>query len=85
LGTIWLSLVPRHALAERELLVLLDERAARERRWRSKLVREAIELYLGASSEVEIDGRIVEGYRSKPPRDGWSDAPARDLISADPW
>jgi metal-responsive CopG/Arc/MetJ family transcriptional regulator len=68
-----------------ELLALLDERASRERRSRSELVREAIESYLGASREAEIDRQIIEGYTSKPPRDVWSDAPAKDLIRAEPW
>jgi hypothetical protein len=52
---------PWHALLE-----LLDERAARERRSRSTLIREAIEDYLRDDLAAEIDRRIVEGYRRRP-------------------
>jgi metal-responsive CopG/Arc/MetJ family transcriptional regulator len=46
-----------------ELLGHLDERAARERRSRSALIREALEAYLRDELKAEVDRRIVDGYR----------------------
>ncbi|MGH2804933.1 MAG: ribbon-helix-helix protein, CopG family, partial [Thermoleophilaceae bacterium] len=63
-----------------DLLARLDERAARERRSRSTLIREAIEGYLSEELEAEIDRRIVEGYRRHPQtseEEAWAEANAR--------
>jgi metal-responsive CopG/Arc/MetJ family transcriptional regulator len=71
-----------------ELLELLDERAAREQRSRSTLIREAIEDYLSDDLQAEIDRRIVEGYRRLPQtdeEDAWAEANARAAIREEPW
>jgi metal-responsive CopG/Arc/MetJ family transcriptional regulator len=71
-----------------ELLQLLDERAARERRSRSTLIREAIEHYLSDDLQSEIDRRIVDGYRRVPQtddEDAWAGANARAAIREEPW
>jgi metal-responsive CopG/Arc/MetJ family transcriptional regulator len=70
------------------LLAWLDERAARESRSRSALIREAIESYLRDDVTVELDRRIVEGYRRVPQTavdDAWAEAAARDAIREEPW
>ena len=71
-----------------ELLELLDERAARERRSRSTLIREAIEDYLSDDLQAEIDRRIVDGYQRVPQtddEDAWAEANARAAIREEPW
>lgn len=71
-----------------ELLELLDERAARERRSRSTLIREALEDYLTDDLQAEIDRRIVEGYQRVPQtadEDAWAEANARAAIREEPW
>jgi predicted DNA-binding protein len=71
-----------------ELLELLDERAAREQRSRSTLIREAIEDYLRDDLAAEIDRRIVDGYRRVPQtddEDAWAEANARAAIREEPW
>ena len=68
-----------------DLLERLDRFRQRERRSRSDVVREAVERYLAADREAEIDRRIVEGYAQQPPRDMWGDATARQIIAAEPW
>ena len=70
------------------LLARLDERAARESRSRSALIREAIEAYLHDDVSAEIDRRIVKGYGRVPQtsvEDGWAEAAARDAIREEPW
>jgi len=70
------------------LLARLDERAARESRSRSALIRDAIEVYLQDDVEAELDRRIVEGYRRLPQtaeEDAWAEAAARDAIREEPW
>lgn len=70
------------------LLVRLDERAARESRSRSALIREAIERYLHDDLTAELDRRIVEGYRRTPQtaeEAAWAEAAARDAIREEPW
>jgi predicted transcriptional regulator len=49
-----------------ELVSQLDQHAARQGKSRSALIREAIEAYLAADTEREIDALIVEGYRRIP-------------------
>lgn len=70
------------------LLARLDERAARESRSRSALIREAIEGYLHDDVSTEIDRRIADGYRRLPQtalEDAWAAAAARDAIREEPW
>jgi metal-responsive CopG/Arc/MetJ family transcriptional regulator len=68
-----------------DLLDRLDAFRAREQRSRSDVVREAIERYLAADREAEIDRRIVEGYTRRPPQDVWGEEAARRLIAEEPW
>jgi metal-responsive CopG/Arc/MetJ family transcriptional regulator len=71
-----------------DLLQRLDERAARERRSRSTLIREAIEDYLSDDLKAEADRRIVDGYRRLPQtddEDAWAEANARAAIREEPW
>ena len=68
-----------------ELLERLDRFREREGRSRSDVVREAVERYLAADLEAEIDRLIVEAYTREPPRDVWADRAARDMIAAEPW
>jgi metal-responsive CopG/Arc/MetJ family transcriptional regulator len=68
-----------------ELLERLDARRAREGRSRSEVVREAIELYLAADREAEIDRLIVQAYTRQPPEDVWGDEAAKRMIAAEPW
>lgn len=71
-----------------DLLAVLDERAARERRSRSTLIREALEHYLRDERKAEIDRRILEGYRrlpQTPDEDLWAETAAREAIRAEPW
>jgi metal-responsive CopG/Arc/MetJ family transcriptional regulator len=69
-----------------ELLALLDERAARTRRSRSSLIREAVEQYVRADRDAAIDRAIVEGYTRMPDEpDPWVDILARESIRREPW
>lgn len=71
-----------------ELLRRLDERAAREGRSRSALIRDAIEVSLANETRDEISRRIVEGYERMPQTDDefdWDDAEAREAIREEPW
>jgi len=68
-----------------ELLDRLDAYRAREGRSRSEVVREAIERYLAADREAEIDRLLVEAYTRQPPEDVWGDNAAKRMISAEPW
>jgi predicted DNA-binding protein len=71
-----------------ELLRRLDERAAREGRSRSAVIRDAIEKYLYDEERAEISRRIVEGYERIPQTDeefDWTDAEAREAIREEPW
>jgi metal-responsive CopG/Arc/MetJ family transcriptional regulator len=70
------------------LLARLDERAARESRSRSALIRTAIERYLEDELAAEVDRRIVEGYRRIPQtaaEDEWAEAGARNAVEEEPW
>jgi predicted DNA-binding protein len=89
LGSIW-SVARAQTLVQLtdELLQLLDERAARERRSRSTLIREALEHYLSDDLQAELDRRIVDGYRRVPQtddEDAWAEANARAAIREEPW
>jgi metal-responsive CopG/Arc/MetJ family transcriptional regulator len=68
-----------------ELLDRLDAYRRRAGRSRSDVVREAIERYLTADREAEIDRLIVDGYTRHPPSDMWGEQAAQDLIAAEPW
>lgn len=61
-----------------ELVAALDRRARREGRSRSEVIRVAVELYLAADREREVDRQIVEGYTRMPQggefdRDEWGE------------
>jgi metal-responsive CopG/Arc/MetJ family transcriptional regulator len=72
-----------------ELVSMLDERAVRERRSRSDLIREAIEAYLAEDAQAAISRAIVEGYKRVPQEqddlDRWARQAARDLVVEEPW
>ncbi len=71
-----------------ELLTRLDERAARERRSRSTLIRQAVEQFLSDDLAAEVDRQIVEGYRRVPETgvdDRRAHAAARDVVRDEPW
>ncbi|HEY8502599.1 MAG TPA: ribbon-helix-helix protein, CopG family [Solirubrobacterales bacterium] len=71
-----------------ELLRRLDERAAREGRSRSALIRDAIEAYLHDEERDRISREIVEGYERIPPTEeemAWAEAGLREEIEEEPW
>ena len=68
-----------------DLLERLDAFHAREHRSRSDVIREAIERYLAADREAEIDRLIVDAYTRQPPEDLWTEQAARQMIAAEPW
>ncbi len=70
------------------LLRRLDERAAREGRSRSALIRDAIEDYLYDEEQAEISRQIVEGYERIPQTDAETaglEREAREMIREEPW
>ncbi|HWI97363.1 MAG TPA: ribbon-helix-helix protein, CopG family [Solirubrobacterales bacterium] len=72
----------------RSLLNRLDERAAREGRSRSALIRDAIDAYLYDEEGARIDREIREGYERIPVTDeemAWAEASARDAVEEEPW
>lgn len=68
-----------------ELVARLDSRSARERRSRSELIREAIEHFLAADRDAEIDRAIVDAYMRQPQEDLGAEWAARSSIAAEPW
>jgi metal-responsive CopG/Arc/MetJ family transcriptional regulator len=71
-----------------KLLRRLDERAAREGRSRSALIRDAIEEYLYDEAKAKIDREIIEGYERIPETEEemrWAEASAREMIREEPW
>ena len=68
-----------------DLIERLDRYRARAGRSRSEVIREAVEQYLAADREAEIDRLVVEGYARRPATDVWGDAAARQMIAAEPW
>lgn len=71
-----------------ELVTQLDERAARDRKSRSAVIREAVEQYLEDDIERVISRRIVEGYTRIPQteaEDPWDDEDALRVIDEEPW
>jgi metal-responsive CopG/Arc/MetJ family transcriptional regulator len=68
------------------LLAQLDERAAREGRSRSDLIREAVSGYLAGDLEAAIDRRLVDAYTREPQEDlTEAESAAVALIAAEPW
>jgi len=71
-----------------ELLRRLDERAAREGRSRSALIRDAIEEYLYDEAKAKIDREIIEGYERIPETEEemrWAEASAREGVEEELW
>jgi len=71
-----------------DLLRRLDERAAREGRSRSALIRDAIEAYLYDEEKERIDREIIEGYERIPTTDeelAWAEREAREMVREEPW
>jgi metal-responsive CopG/Arc/MetJ family transcriptional regulator len=71
-----------------DLLRRLDERAAREGRSRSALIRDAIEAYLYDEEKARIDREIVEGYERIPTTEEEmeiAEASAREAVEEEPW
>jgi len=71
-----------------DLLRRLDERAAREGRSRSALIRDAIEAYLHDEERDRITREIIEGYERIPPTEeemAIAESEAREAIREEPW
>lgn len=89
LGTIW-PMARTQTLVQltEDLLRRLDERAARDGRSRSALIRDAIEAYLQDEEKARIDREIIEGYERIPTTDEemkWAEKEAREMIREEPW
>ena len=89
LGTIWpVTRTQTLVQLNEELLRRLDERAAREGRSRSALIREAIEAYMYDARSAEIDRQIAEGYERIPQTEeelAGTDVELREMIEEEPW
>jgi metal-responsive CopG/Arc/MetJ family transcriptional regulator len=89
LATIWpVSRTQTLVQLNEALLRRLDERAAKEGRSRSALIREAIESYLADEQRDEITRQIIEGYERIPTTDeemAWAEANVREMIREEPW
>jgi metal-responsive CopG/Arc/MetJ family transcriptional regulator len=71
-----------------DLLRRLDEKAAKEGRSRSALIRDAIEAYLHDETKARIDREIIEGYERIPPTAEEmeiAEAGVREDIEEEPW
>jgi len=71
-----------------ELLARLDQRAVQQGRSRSDLIRAAIEAYMAADIEAELDRQIVEGYTRIPPEawtQEWAESAGRELLEEESW
>src|SRR6476659_3574945 len=72
-----------------DLLLRLDERAVREGRSRSALIRDAIEAYLYDDEERDrITREIIEGYERIPPTEEEmeiAETSAREAVREEPW
>lgn len=89
LGSIW-SMARTQTLVQltRELLFRLDERAAREGRSRSALIRDAIEAYLTDDARDEISRQIIAGYERIPETEeeiAAAEREAREAVREEPW
>lgn len=83
-----MTMAPRQTLVQLtdDLVDALDDRAARLKVSRSRVIRAAVEQYLGSDREAEIDAAIVDGYTRIPAQpDAWAEASARRSIRAEPW
>lgn len=89
LATIWpVTRIQTLVQLTSDLLRRLDERAAREGRSRSALIRDAIEAYLHDDEKARIDREIIEGYERIPTTDeemAWAEKEAREMIREEPW
>jgi metal-responsive CopG/Arc/MetJ family transcriptional regulator len=68
-----------------DLIERLDRYRARAGRSRSEVIREAVERYLAADREAEIDRQLVEAYTRAPPPEVWGEDAAKRLIAEEPW
>lgn len=71
-----------------DLLQRLDERAAREGRSRSALIRDAVEAFLHDDERERITREIIEGYKRIPPAQEEmeiAEAGLREDIAEEPW
>jgi Arc/MetJ-type ribon-helix-helix transcriptional regulator len=68
-----------------DLLTRLDRLTARAGRSRSEVIRDAVEAYLAADREAEIDRQIVAAYSARPQEDVWGPDAALRMIAAEPW
>lgn len=89
LATIWpVTRIQTLVQLTSDLLRRLDERAAREGRSRSALIRDAIEAYLYDEEKARIDREIVEGYERIPTTDeelAWAEREALEMVREEPW
>jgi metal-responsive CopG/Arc/MetJ family transcriptional regulator len=68
-----------------DLLERLDRYRALRGRSRSEIVGQAIEDYIAADREAEIDRLIIEAYLRHPTAEVWGQHAAKDLIEEEPW
>lgn len=88
LATIWPVRTQTLVQLTEELLRRLDERAAREGRSRSALIRDAIGAYLHDEERQRITREIIEGYERIPPTEEEmeiAEANAREAVEEEPW
>jgi metal-responsive CopG/Arc/MetJ family transcriptional regulator len=70
------------------LITVLDQRAAREGKSRSAVIREAVESYLRTDLDDEVGREIAEGYRRVPETDEElraAERQGREMIREEPW
>ena len=67
------------------LLEQLDRHRSREGRSRSEVIREAVERYLEADREAEVDRRIVAAYTREPQLETWGESAVERLVREEPW
>lgn len=89
LATIWpVTRTQTLVQLNEDLLRRLDERAAREGRSRSALIRDAIEGYLFDEGKARIDREIIEGYERIPTTEeeiATAERETRRMIREEPW
>ena len=67
------------------LLEQLDRHRRRQGRSRSEVIREAVERYLEADREAEVDRRIVAAYTRAPQLETWGESAVERLVREEPW
>ena len=67
------------------LLEQLDRHRRRDGRSRSEVIREAVERYLEADREAEVDRRIVAAYTREPQLETWGEFAVERLVREEPW